>query len=180
MIRVHHSCAATRVVASPTGPFVLHLSADGALTSEWRHLAELGDASVRSKGNSAWLDHVAERLAGYFAGESVPDWSDVPTPDGPEFHHRCWDACRSIPHGEVRSYGELAEMAGSTRLASRAAGQAMRTKPLPVIVPCHRVVGSDGKLHGYAGTTNLESDALGVKRGLLKLERRSMPVLAAR
>ncbi len=178
MIRVHHSCAATRVIASPMGPLVLHLSPDGALSSEWRQLAELGDGSVRSKGNSAWLDHVAERLADYFAGESVPDWSDVPTPEGPEFHHRCWEACRTIPHGEVRSYGELAEMAGSTRLASRAAGQAMRTNPLPVIVPCHRVVGSDGKLHGYAGTTNSQSDALGIKRRLLALEQAASAVAA--
>lgn len=171
MIRVHHICAATRVVASPMGPFVLHLSPDGALSSEWRKLAEQRDQSLRSKGNSAWLDHVAERLADYFSGHSAPDWSDVPTPQGPGFHHRCWDACRTIPHGEVRSYGELAEMAGSTRLASRAAGQAMRTNPLPIIVPCHRVVASDGRLHGYAGTTNRASDALNIKRRLLALER---------
>jgi methylated-DNA-[protein]-cysteine S-methyltransferase len=119
---------------------------------------------------------VAERLKEYFAGEAAPDWSDVPTPAGPDFHHRCWDACRRIAHGEVRSYGELAEMAGSTRLASRAAGQAMRSNPLSVIVPCHRVVASDGRLHGYAGTTNGQSNALGIKRGLLELEHAIAPL----
>lgn len=174
MTRAHHGAAVTRVIASPMGRFVLHLSPDGALSSEWKQLAELRDDSVRSKGNSTWLDHVAERLAEYFASRSVPDWSDVPTPDGPDFHHRCWEACRTIPHGEVRSYGELAEMAGSTRLASRAAGQAMRTNPLSVIVPCHRVVARDGKLHGYAGTTNSASDALGIKRRLLALEQATL------
>jgi len=156
------------------GRFVLHLSLEGTLTSEWRHLADLCDEPVRSKGNSAWLDHVAERLADYFAGESVPDWSDVPTPDGPDFHHRCWEACRKIPHGEVRSYGDLAEMAGSTRLASRAAGQAMRSNPLSVIVPCHRVVASDGRLHGYAGTISDSSEALDIKRRLLTLEQATL------
>ncbi len=178
MSRTHHSCAATRIIAAPMGRFVLYLSTDGSLRSEWRKLAELKDDRIRSKGNSPWLDHVAERLRAYFAGTAVPDWSDVPTADGPDFHHRCWVACRTIPHGEVRSYGELAEMAGSTRLASRAAGQAMRSNPLSVIVPCHRVVASDGKLHGYAGTTNSASDAVHVKRALLELEQVSRPAIA--
>ncbi len=168
-MRTHHSGAATRVIAAPMGQLIIHLSADGSLHSQWRQLAH-DDGRVRPKGNSPWLDHVADRLRQYFAGGGIPDWSDVPTPAGPDFQRRCWDACRSIPHGQVRSYAELAEMAGS-RMASRAAGQAMRCNPLSVIVPCHRVVASDGRLHGYAGTTNSASDALGIKRGLLSLER---------
>lgn len=168
-MRVQQCSAATRVIPATIGQLIIHLSADGSLRSQWRQLADEG-GHVRRKGNSPWLDHVADRLRGYFAGDAIPDWSDVPTPEGPEFQRRCWEACRSIPHGQVRSYAELAEMAGS-RMASRAAGQAMRCNPLSVIVPCHRVVASDGRLHGYAGTTNSASDALGIKRGLLSLER---------
>ncbi len=175
MTRTHHSAAATRIIAAPMGRFILSLSSDGSLSSEWKELAELRDDRIRSRGNSPWLDHLAEKLHDYFAGRAVPDWSDVPTPDGPDFHRRCWEVCRTIPYGEVRSYGELAEMGGSTRMASRAAGQAMRSNPLSVIVPCHRVVASDGKLHGYAGTTNRASDALYIKRCLLELEQVSRP-----
>lgn len=156
------------------GRFVLELFADGSLRSRWRELNEVVGERARSKGQSSWLDDLSERLRSYFTGRSIPDWSDVPTPLGSDFHQRCWDACRTIPYGEVRSYGELAELAASTRLASRAAGQAMRSNPLSVIVPCHRVVASSGRLHGYAGTTDGESDALGIKRGLLVLEQAAL------
>jgi len=179
MNRNHRSASATRIIPSPVGAFVLTLASDGLLSSHWRELSEWSDARERSHGNSTWLDHVAERLKDYFAGREVPDWSDVPTPEGPPFHRACWEACRRIPHGEVLTYADLAGMAGSP-MASRAAGQAMRSNPLSVIVPCHRVVGSGGRLHGYAGTTDGQSSALHIKRGLLELERRAMPVLAAR
>ncbi len=179
MNRIHRSASATRIIPSPVGAFVLTLASDGSLRSRWRELSELREASERSHGNSTWLDDVAERLRAYFAGRDVPDWSDVPTPDGPPFHRACWEACRRIGHGEVMTYADLAEAAGSP-MASRAAGQAMRSNPLPVIVPCHRVVGSGGRLHGYAGTTEGDSVALRIKRGLLELERLAMPLLAGR
>lgn len=177
MNRNHRSASATRIIPSPVGAFVLTLATDGSLCSHWRDLSELPAARERSHGNSPWLDDVADRLRAYFAGREVPDWSDVPTPDGPPFHRACWEACRRIGHGEVMTYADLAEAAGSP-MASRAAGQAMRSNPLSVIVPCHRVVGSKGRLHGYAGTIDGDSSALRIKRGLLELERRSMPVLA--
>lgn len=179
MIRHHRSASATRIIPSPVGAFVLTLASDGSLSSHWRELSEVPDARERSHGNSPWLDAVAERLRAYFAGRDVPDWSDVPTPAGPSFHRACWEACRRIGHGEVMTYADLAEVAGSP-MASRAAGQAMRSNPLSVIVPCHRVVGSGGRLHGYAGTTDGDSRALRIKSGLLELERRSMPILAWR
>lgn len=179
MNRHHRSASATRIIPSPVGAFVLTLASDGSLSSHWRELAEIAIARERSHGNSTWLDDVAERLRAYFAGRDVPDWSDVPTPDGPPFQRACWEACRRIGHGEVMTYADLAEAAGSP-MASRAAGQAMRFNSLPIIVPCHRVVGSGGRLHGYAGTTNGDSPALRIKRGLLELERRSMPILAGR
>lgn len=83
------------------------------------------------------------------------------------FFSRAWQACASIPPGETRSYRWLAAQAGNAA-AVRAAGQAMARNPIPLIIPCHRVVGSDGGLHGYGG-------GLDMKQHLLELERRHKP-----
>ena len=79
------------------------------------------------------------------------------------FHRRAWEACASVPRGETRTYRWLAEEAGNV-LASRAAGQAMAKNRVPLLIPCHRVVGSDGGLHGFAGP------GIGMKSRLLELE----------
>ena len=76
----------------------------------------------------------------------------------------------TFPTGETRTYGELAKAAGSPK-AARAAGQAMRHNPIPIITPCHRVIATSGKLHGFAGKTNLKSKELKIKHYLLQLER---------
>ncbi|MBI4202276.1 MAG: methylated-DNA--[protein]-cysteine S-methyltransferase [Chloroflexi bacterium] len=81
------------------------------------------------------------------------------------FFLRAWQACAAIPPGETRSYAWLAAQAGSPR-AMRAAGQAMARNPLPLAIPCHRVVGSDGGLHGYGG-------GLPMKAHLLELEQQA-------
>ena len=83
---------------------------------------------------------------------------------------RCWEACRSIPRGETRSYGELATMAGGRANAARAAGQAMRRNRLPIIIPCHRVISASGGLHGFSGSCDQGGPALAVKRALLQME----------
>ncbi|HBN57415.1 MAG TPA: cysteine methyltransferase, partial [Lachnospiraceae bacterium] len=78
---------------------------------------------------------------------------------------RDWQALLAIPYGETRSYGEIAKSIGSPK-GSRAVGMANRNNPVAIIVPCHRVIGSDGKLTGYAG----KNKALDIKAYLLKLE----------
>ena len=83
---------------------------------------------------------------------------------GTEFQERVWAELRRIPFGETISYGELAERIGKPT-ASRAVGAANGRNPLPVVVPCHRVIGHDGKLGGYGG-------GLPTKKALLELERR--------
>lgn len=106
----------------------------------------------------------------------APDaFEDVPTPAGTPFAMRCWDACRRIPRGEVRTYAWLAAQAGSPG-AARAAGQAMRRNPLPIVVPCHRVVGSAGWLGGYSGRTGESDPMLRFKRDLLEMERHGADV----
>ena len=81
---------------------------------------------------------------------------------GTEFQRQVWEALRAIPYGETRSYGQLAAALGRPK-ACRAVGMANHNNPIPILVPCHRVVGTDGSLTGYAG-------GLDLKRRLLELE----------
>ncbi|POH61076.1 methylated-DNA--[protein]-cysteine S-methyltransferase [Arthrobacter glacialis] len=111
--------------------------------------------------DSAVLGQAAAELAEYFAG-SRHQFSVPMAPLGSPFQHRVWAALRAIPFGEVRSYGELAAMLGDKSMA-QAVGSANGRNPISIIVPCHRVVGADGALVGYAG-------GLDRKQFLLELE----------
>lgn len=105
----------------------------------------------------------ADQLSEYFAGRRRS--FDLPLrPAGTAFQREVWSAMTAIPFGATAGYGELAGRVGRPA-ASRAVGAACGRNPLPIVVPCHRVVGSDGSLTGYAG-------GLGIKRALLDLERR--------
>lgn len=99
-----------------------------------------------------------------------PNLSAYPLPAGTPFQVACWKACRRIPYGQTRSYQWLAEQAGRPN-AARAAGQAMRRNPMPVIVPCHRVVGSRGWIGGFAGDARPTGASVDLKRWLLQLEQ---------
>ena len=133
-------------------------------------LAGLGDEARSAQENP---DHFADAIAAlddFFAGDaSAAQRIRVDLTGASPFFTAAWQACSSIPPGETRSYQWLAEAAGSPK-ASRAAGQAMARNPLPLIIPCHRVVGSNGNLHGYGG------GGVGVKARLLELERQQQPL----
>ena len=102
------------------------------------------------------------QLAEYFAGERRE--FDVPLyMEGTEFQKKVWKALTEIPYGETRSYSEIAEVVGSPK-AARAVGMANHVNPVPVIVPCHRVIGKSGKPVGYAG-------GLDMKAWLLEMEK---------
>lgn len=103
-----------------------------------------------------------ERLNLYFSG-SLQNFEDPLDLSGaPDFFLNAWQACKSIPVGEVRSYRWLAEQSGNGK-AVRAAGLAMARNPVPIFIPCHRVIGSNGRLHGYGG-------GLVMKQRLLEIE----------
>lgn len=105
--------------------------------------------------------HALEQLNAYFAGRCRR--FDLPlSPAGTEFQRRVWRALRGIPYGETISYGDLARRVGNPR-ASRAVGLANGANPLPIVVPCHRVIGANGTLTGFGG-------GLPIKRALLALE----------
>ena len=107
-----------------------------------------------------------DRLLAYFAGIPV-SFEDVPLDlrDAPSFHRAAWERCRSIPFGQTRNYKWIAAQAGRPG-AARAAGQSMARNRVPIVVPCHRVIGSDGSLRGYGRGSAM----LGLKRWLLDLE----------
>ena len=110
----------------------------------------------------AFVDYQAQ-LAAYFDGDA-PEWDVALDLDGAApFFRRVWDACRSIPYGETRTYEWLAASAGNVK-AVRAAGQAMARNRVPIVIPCHRVIGKDGGLHGFGGP------GLPMKERLLNLE----------
>lgn len=116
------------------------------------------------------LVEAAEQLAAYFAGERTG--FDLPlAPVGTPFQQRVWAALREIPYGRTASYGEIAGRLGRTGHGARAVGVANGRNPIPVVVPCHRVVGASGALTGYAG-------GMDRKRILLELEGAIQPRLA--
>lgn len=144
------------------GPEIAHAHAilDDAGNSD----ADNGDANAHAA--AAILAAARRRLTAYFAGDlDALSHIAADIAGAPPFFSAAWDACRAIPAGETRSYQWLAHAAGSPR-AVRAAGQAMAQNPLPLVIPCHRVIGSGGGLHGYGG------GGIAVKSQLLALERR--------
>lgn len=129
-------------------------------------MVEKDDLPIFQKAKK-WLDH-------YFAGEK-PDISNLPlAPRGGEFRKIVWDILCEIPYGEVTTYGEIAKKTakkmGKEKMSGQAVGGAVGHNPISIIIPCHRVVGSNGSLTGYAG-------GIAKKIALLELEGTDMSKL---
>ena len=108
-----------------------------------------------------------EQLAAYFAGELQEFDLDLEM-SGTEFQRRVWNALRTIPYGETRSYGEIAQQIGSPS-AFRAVGLANGHNPIAVIVPCHRVIGANGSLTGFGGGLDRKSKLLELEKNTANL-----------
>lgn len=108
------------------------------------------------------IKEAAQQLSSYFAGE-LKDFSLPLAPVGTNFQKKVWKALCEIPYGKTASYKEIAVKVGSPQ-AARAVGLANNRNPIPIIIPCHRVIGADGSLTGYAG-------GLALKQRLLNIER---------
>ena len=153
-------------IESPVGKLKLVANADALVAVLWQR----GDRN-RVKLDAATLDsqqpillETERQLTEYFSGARTE--FDLPLqPDGSEFQKKVWQALREIPFGQTRSYLELAKALGSSK-AARAVGAANGKNPLSIIVPCHRVVGADGSLTGFAG-------GIATKAALLALETRA-------
>ncbi len=147
----------TRWMDSPIGGLRLHSSA-GLLTA-----IEFGAEVRGERAPDPVLDATETQLSEYFAGDRKE--FDLPLAnDGTEFQQKVWGELRRIPYGETASYSEIAARLGYEPVVSRAVGAANGANPIPVVVPCHRVIGSNGTLTGYAG-------GIERKQILLNLER---------
>lgn len=147
----------TRWMDSPIGGLRLHSSA-GLLTA-----VEFGAEVRGERVSDPVLDVTETQLVEYFAGDRRE--FDLPLAnDGTEFQQKVWGELRRIPYGETASYSEIAARLGYEPVVSRAVGAANGANPIPIIVPCHRVIGSNGTLTGYAG-------GIERKQILLDLER---------
>ena len=154
----------TRVLDTPVGRLAISAS-DQALVE----LSFLGGKDTRLEFSSsdlaaAQVQNAATWLLNYFAGNRA-DYSGPLDLAGTEFQQAVWREISSIKHGQTLSYGQIAHRIGKPK-ASRAVGAAVGANPIPLIVPCHRVMGSSGKITGYSG-----GDGIPTKRKLLALEQ---------
>ena len=139
-------------VPSPVGQLTIEEARDQIVAIRW------GEAP--GGNGSPLLAEAARQLAAYFDGR-LRDFDLPLAPDGTAFEGRVWAAMRAIPYGETRSYGDLA---GATGSAPRAVGRACGKNPIPIVIPCHRVLAKAG-LGGYSG-----EGGLATKQHLLAVE----------
>ena len=144
-------------LASPVGQLVIEASDDAIVAMRW--------TDTPAGNGSPLLAEAARQLAAYFEGRLSR--FDLPlAPAGSPFETRVWSAMRAIPYGETRCYGEVAEAVGA---APRAVGRACGKNPIPIVIPCHRVLAKGG-IGGYSGDGGLTT-----KRRLLALEGAALP-----
>jgi methylated-DNA-[protein]-cysteine S-methyltransferase len=160
MTRKTHSAVPTPAfwddIATAFGPVRIAIDADGALVR-----IHLDDRATGGRRDRTACRHVSAQLHEYFARERARFELEL-APSGTPFQRAVWTALLSIPYGEVRTYGEIARQIGKPH-AARAVGQANGANPIPIVIPCHRVIAGDRTIGGFSG-------GLGIKRHLLRLE----------
>jgi methylated-DNA-[protein]-cysteine S-methyltransferase len=149
------------IVPSPLGDILLTADEHGLTGINFQHAKGARKPPRGSTESSEPFAHATKQLAAYFRGE-LKDFDLRLSPAGTAFQRSVWKALRQIPYGKTISYGELAKRLGRPT-ASRAVGAANGRNPLPIVVPCHRVVGSDGRLTGYYGGTHLKEFLLNLE-----------------
>jgi methylated-DNA-[protein]-cysteine S-methyltransferase len=148
-----------QLLDTPLG--TLRLVSNGVALEKIEFENHHSEQDAATPGSDPALEACAVQLQAYFAG--TLDHFDLPlAPKGTDFQRAVWAQLSAIPYGELRSYGDIARAIDRPR-AVRAVGAANGRNPLPIVVPCHRVIGSDGSLTGFAG-------GLAMKRQLLEIE----------
>lgn len=142
--------SAARVVQSPIGPLRLEGTAAGLTAIGFDAAPETDGDAGSGGGGDRVLDEAERQLVEYFAGDRR-EFNLPLAPQGTPFQHRVWQAVRAIAWGSTATYGQIAASLCMPPGASRAVGAANGANPIPIIVPCHRIIGSDGRLTGYAG-----------------------------
>lgn len=145
------------VMDSPFGLLTL-VEENGALT-ELRFGARIEGLCLQE---TPLIQQAVQELEEYFAAERTV--FTVPlAPQGTPFQQQCWKALLQIPYGQTRTYGQQAAMIGKPK-ACRAVGMGNNRNPLPVFIPCHRVIGANGRLTGYAGGMDIKEILLNIER----------------
>lgn len=156
------------LMESPIGTLTL-VKTNGTLSALYLNSPVEADTALGPRMHAGFED-VETQLREYFARERTTFTIPI-APAGTAFQRRVWTALMAIPYGETRSYAQLADAIGN-RSAMRAVGAANGRNPISIIVPCHRVIGSNGTLVGYGG-------GLARKRFLLELEGAALPLHSA-
>ncbi|MBV9965773.1 MAG: methylated-DNA--[protein]-cysteine S-methyltransferase [Alphaproteobacteria bacterium] len=144
-------------LSSPVGPLTIEEKDDKIVAISW--------GNGRAGNGSPLLEEAARQLQAYFDGK-LSDFDLPVAPAGSSFEKRVWAAMQQIPYGETRCYGDLAEAIHS---APRAVGGACGKNPIPIVIPCHRVLAKSG-MGGYSGRGGLKT-----KQALLRLEGAALP-----
>jgi len=153
---------------SPVGTLLLAGDANGLRLVSFESSKHAVPPPADWRQDKTPFGEVIRQLQAYFRGELKE--FDLPLAlGGTEFQLRVWNSLRTIPYGETISYGQLAERIGNPK-AVRAVGLANGSNPIPIIIPCHRVIGSDGSLTGFGG-------GLSTKKMLLELESKQLSLL---
>ncbi len=153
---------------SPVGPLLLAGDPNALCLVRFENSKRSLAPHAGWKQNRAAFAEVIRQLQAYFCGELKE--FDLPLAlEGTDFQLRVWSALRTIPYGETISYARLAARIGNPK-AVRAVGLANGSNPIPIIIPCHRVIGSDGGLTGFGG-------GLSTKKKLLELESKQLNLL---
>jgi methylated-DNA-[protein]-cysteine S-methyltransferase len=153
---------------SPVGRLLLAADAQGLRQLSFESSKRAASVRPDWREEQAPFAEVIRQLRAYFGGELKT--FDLPlAPEGTEFQLLVWNSLRKIPYGQTISYGQLALKIGNPK-AVRAVGLANGCNPIPIIIPCHRVIGSDGSLTGFGG-------GLPNKKKLLALESRQLSLL---
>lgn len=149
-------------IPTPCGPLLLVINEQGLCHVDFCHSPHPVEVKENWQLDEAALAPYAEQFNAYFAGR-LRTFELPLAARGTEFQQQVWQALTRIPYGQTRSYADIAETIGNPK-AVRAVGAANGRNPLAIIVPCHRVIGRDGSLTGYAG-------GLAIKQFLLNLEQ---------
>jgi O-6-methylguanine DNA methyltransferase len=149
---------------SPIGPLTLVASARGLVALEFGATHD-GVDGVSAVYSNEKLAPYRRQLEQYFAGQ-LREFTIPLDLRGTDFQLACWRELLKIPYGETRSYAQIARAVGQPK-AFRAVGMANHDNPVAIIVPCHRVIGSGGKLTGYGGGLDLKQKLLDLERGQL-------------
>ncbi|MDO0937591.1 methylated-DNA--[protein]-cysteine S-methyltransferase [Streptomyces sp. DG2A-72] len=153
-------------LGSPLGPLLLTADRNGTLTS-LSMPGQKGGRTVQDgwRSDPGPFREAQEQLAAYFAGD-LKEFRLPLRAEGTAFRERVWSALDSVPYGATTTYGEIAARIGASRAAVRAVGGAIGANPLLVLRPCHRVIGADGSLTGYAGGLERKVELLGLEGAL--------------